>query len=177
VALTALSGWLIVRAGEQPPILYLLTAIVGVRFFGIGRSLLRYCERLALHRAVFARADEVRLRVWEGLLGRSESWRTVSRGSGGIESLVGDVDELRDLTPRAVLPPLTALLTGAAAILTTALLLPEALGWQLASAAVALVAAPAQRFCRPGRRAANLARRQSRWSTRRGSCAPPPTLR
>jgi ATP-binding cassette subfamily C protein CydCD len=143
VALTAVSGWLIVRAAEQPPILYLLTAIVGVRFFGIGRSLLRYCERLALHRAVFARADRVRLRVWEGLLGRSESWRTLARGSGGIESLVGDVDELRDLTPRAVLPPLTALLTGAAAILTTALLLPAALGWQLAVAAAALVGAPA----------------------------------
>ncbi|MHA7263826.1 thiol reductant ABC exporter subunit CydC [Arthrobacter sp. TMN-37] len=143
VALTALSGWLIVRASEQPPILYLLTAIVGVRFFGIGRSLLRYCERLALHRAVFARADRVRLRVWEGLLGRPESWRTLSRGSGGIESLIGDVDELRDLTPRAVLPPLTAVLTGAAAVLTTALLLPDALGWQLATAAVALLAAPA----------------------------------
>ncbi|WP_165968794.1 thiol reductant ABC exporter subunit CydC [Arthrobacter crusticola] len=143
VALTAVSGWLIVRAAEQPPILYLLTAIVGVRFFGIGRSLLRYCERLALHRAVFARADRVRLRVWEGLLGRSESWRTLARGSGGIETLVGDVDELRDLTPRAVLPPLTALLTGAAAILTTALLLPAALGWQLAVTAAALVAAPA----------------------------------
>jgi ATP-binding cassette subfamily C protein CydCD len=142
VALTAVSGWLIVRAAEQPPILYLLTAIVGVRFFGIGRSLLRYCERLALHRAVFARADRVRLRVWEGLLNRSESWRTLARGSGGIESLVGDVDELRDLTPRAVLPPLTALLTGAAAILTTALLLPAALGWQLAVTAAALVAAP-----------------------------------
>ncbi|MBJ2122187.1 thiol reductant ABC exporter subunit CydC [Arthrobacter sp. MSA 4-2] len=143
VALTAVSGWLIVRAAEQPPILYLLTAIVGVRFFGIGRSLLRYCERLALHRAVFARADRVRLRVWEGLLHRSEAWRTLARGSGGIESLVGDVDELRDLTPRAVLPPLTALLTGAAAILTTALLLPAALGWQLAVTAAALVAAPA----------------------------------
>jgi ATP-binding cassette subfamily C protein CydCD len=143
VALAALSGWLIVRAAEQPPILYLLTAIVGVRFFGIGRSLLRYCERLALHRAVFARADKVRLRVWEGLLGRAEAWRALSRGSGGIERLVGDVDELRDLTARAVLPPLTALLTGAAAVLTTALLQPAALGWQLAVTAVALIGAPA----------------------------------
>ena len=38
VALAGLSGWLIIRASEQPPILYLLTAIVGVRFFGIGRA-------------------------------------------------------------------------------------------------------------------------------------------
>ena len=54
IALSGLSGWLILRASEQPPILYLLTAIVGVRFFGIGRAVLRYCERLLLHETVFA---------------------------------------------------------------------------------------------------------------------------
>ena len=37
IALTATSGWLIVRASEQPVILTLLTAIVGVRAFGIAR--------------------------------------------------------------------------------------------------------------------------------------------
>ena len=37
IALTATSGWLIVRASEQPVILTLLTAIVAVRAFGIAR--------------------------------------------------------------------------------------------------------------------------------------------
>ncbi|MHA7238974.1 thiol reductant ABC exporter subunit CydC [Arthrobacter sp. TMS1-12-1] len=143
VALTALSGWLIVRAAEQPPILYLLTAIVGVRFFGIGRSLLRYAERLWLHRAVFHRADDTRLRLWTGLLGTARSWRTIARGSGGIERLVGDIDELRDLSSRALLPLVTSVLTGAAAFVTTAVLHPASLGWQVLSVVAALVVAPA----------------------------------
>lgn len=143
VALTALSGWLIVRAAEQPPILYLLAAIVGVRFFGIGRSLLRYCERLWLHDSILRTADVIRVQLWGVLLGRAESWRSLSRGSGGIERLVGDIDELRDTAARAVFPPLTAVLTGLAAVLTTALLLPEALGWQVFAVAVGLLAAPA----------------------------------
>ena len=143
VALTALSGWLIVRASEQPPILYLLAAFVGVRFFGIGRSLLRYCERLWLHESILQTADDIRLRLWQTLLRRAESWRSLSRGSGGIERLVGDVDELRDTAARAVFPPLTALLTGLAAIVTTALLLPTAVGWQVFAVAIGLLAAPA----------------------------------
>ncbi|WP_323961552.1 thiol reductant ABC exporter subunit CydD [Arthrobacter sp. JZ12] len=143
VALTALSGWLIVRAWEQPPILYLLTAIVGVRFFGIGRSLLRYCERLWLHESILHTAEALRLRLWRTLLQRAQSWRSLSRGSGGLERLVGDVDELRDSAARAVFPPLTAILTGLAALLTTALILPSALGWQALAVAAGLLAAPA----------------------------------
>lgn len=142
VALTALSGWLIVRAAEQPPILHLLTAIVGVRFFGIGRSLLRYEERLWLHRAVFHRADETRLRLWTGLLGAGRAWRLLARGSGGIERLVGDIDELRDLSSRALLPFATAVLTGVAALAATAALHPASLGWQALSVGAALVVAP-----------------------------------
>ncbi|MEG9247784.1 thiol reductant ABC exporter subunit CydC [Arthrobacter sp. Soc17.1.1.1] len=142
VALTALSGWLIVRAAEQPPILYLLTAIVGVRFFGIGRSLLRYEERLWLHRAVFHRADDTRLRLWTGLLQAGRSWRTIARGSGGIERLVGDIDELRDLSARALLPFVTSVLTGVAALVTTAVLHPAVLGWQALAVGAAVVVAP-----------------------------------
>ncbi|WP_247828808.1 thiol reductant ABC exporter subunit CydC [Arthrobacter antioxidans] len=143
VALTALSGWLIVRAAEQPPILYLLTAIVGVRFFGIGRSVLRYAERLRLHAAVFHRADDTRLRLWTGLLGTGRSWRTIARGSGGIERLVGDIDELRDLSSRALLPFVVSVLTGVAALATTAALHPASLGWQVLAVVAALVVAPA----------------------------------
>ena len=47
IALTATSGWLIVRATTEPIILTLLVAIVAVRTFGIARPFLRYLERLA----------------------------------------------------------------------------------------------------------------------------------
>ncbi len=49
VALTATSGWLIVRASERPVILTLLTAIVAVRTFGLARPVFRYWERLLSH--------------------------------------------------------------------------------------------------------------------------------
>ncbi|TPX05205.1 ATP-binding cassette domain-containing protein, partial [Schumannella luteola] len=49
LALTAVSGWLIVRASEMPAIMYLLVAIVGVRFFGLARPVARYAERLLAH--------------------------------------------------------------------------------------------------------------------------------
>ncbi|WP_246657793.1 thiol reductant ABC exporter subunit CydD [Arthrobacter yangruifuii] len=142
VALTALSAWLIVRASEQPPILYLLTAIVGVRFFGIGRALLRYLERLRLHDAVFRATNDLRVRLWNGLLQRPEGWRRVARGSGALERLVGDVDELRDIAPRVVFAPLTGFLTAVAACLATWLLVPEGLAVQAALCLVGLVAAP-----------------------------------
>ena len=57
VALTATSGWLIVRASQRPPILLLLTAIVAVRAFGMARPAFRYWERLRSHDAAIAARD------------------------------------------------------------------------------------------------------------------------
>ena len=47
--LMATAGYLISRAAERPAILSLTVAIVGVRFFGLGRPVLRYCDRLVSH--------------------------------------------------------------------------------------------------------------------------------
>ena len=142
VTLTALSGWLIVRANEQPPIMLLLVAIVGVRFFGIGRAVLRYLERLRLHDAVFRATNAIRIRLWNGLLQRPEGWRRLARGGGALERLVGDVDELRDIAPRVVFAPITGFFTAVAACIATGLLLPEALGVQILVCVVGLVVAP-----------------------------------
>lgn len=142
VALSALSGWLIVRASEQPPILYLLTAIVGVRFFGIGRAVLRYRERLHLHDAVFRATNSIRIRLWNGLLNRPEGWRRLSRGGGALERLVGDVDELRDIAPRVVFAPLTGFVTAVAACAATWILVPEAIWVQIGLCVVGLVVSP-----------------------------------
>lgn len=54
VALTATSGWLIVQASTRPVILTLLTAVVGVRAFGIGRPVFRYVERIVSHDGALA---------------------------------------------------------------------------------------------------------------------------
>src|SRR5206468_1609367 len=58
VALTALSGWLIVSAAGMPPILTLMVAIVGVRACGLARAGLRWTERLASHDAALRLAAD-----------------------------------------------------------------------------------------------------------------------
>ncbi|MDN3937101.1 thiol reductant ABC exporter subunit CydD [Arthrobacter sp. YD4] len=143
VALAGLSGWLIIRASEQPPILYLLTAIVGVRFFGVGRAALRYAERLLLHDAVFTALTRLRGELWESLSRRALSLRRLLQGGNVLGAVVDDVDTVRDLLPRVVLPPLTAVAVAAAALTGVGLLLPEALPAVAAAAIASLVAAPA----------------------------------
>ena len=127
VGLSGVSGWLIIRASEQPPILYLLTAIVGVRFFGIGRAVLRYWERLLLHDAVFAALTRLRGRLWESLSRRALSLRRLLQGGNVLGTVIDDVDTVRDLLPRVVLPPLTAAAVAASALAATGLLVPAAL--------------------------------------------------
>jgi ATP-binding cassette subfamily C protein CydCD len=142
VALAGLSGWLIIRASEQPPILYLLTAIVGVRFFGVGRATLRYAERLLLHDAVFAALTKLRGRLWESLSRRALSLRRLLQGGSVLGTVVDDVDTVRELLPRVVLPPVTAVAVAAAAVTGIGLLLPAALPAMAAAALLGLVAAP-----------------------------------
>ncbi|SDP81235.1 ATP-binding cassette, subfamily C, CydCD [Arthrobacter sp. ok909] len=143
VALAGLSGWLIIRASEQPPILYLLTAIVGVRFFGVGRAGLRYAERLLLHDAVFAALTRLRSRLWESLSRRALSLRRLLQGGNVLGTVVDDVDTLRDLLPRVVLPPVTAVAVAVTAVVGIGFLLPAALPAVATAALLSIIVAPA----------------------------------
>ena len=67
IALTATSGWLIVRASERPIILTLMMAIVGVRAFGMARPALRYVERLLTHDAALNDLAQQRVRNLDDL--------------------------------------------------------------------------------------------------------------
>ncbi len=142
LALTAVSGWLIVRASEQPPIMYLLVAIVGVRFFGLGRAGLRYSERLMTHDAVLGSVTELRQRMWAGLAVRGVADRALATGTVALDYLVVSADRVRDLVPRVVMPPAVALGTGIAASVAVAALHAPALPLLLAGVAVGLVVAP-----------------------------------
>lgn len=128
IALTAVSAWLIVRASELPAIMYLLVAIVGVRFFGLGRAVLRYCERLVTHDAVFASTTALRHRLWASLAARGASSRVLQRGGTALDYLVGAADDVRDLVPRIVVPTAVGVVVSALALLTTWLILPAATG-------------------------------------------------
>ncbi len=143
ISLTALSGWLVVRASEQPPIMYLLVAIVGVRFLGLGRAVLRYAERLLTHDAVLGSVVDLRARLWRGLGARGVGSRSLATGAVALDYLVAAADRVRDLVPRVLPPVLVALLVSAGAAIAVASLHPAALpvlAWDLAAS---LVLAPA----------------------------------
>ncbi|WP_051388769.1 thiol reductant ABC exporter subunit CydC [Arthrobacter sp. 35W] len=141
-ALAGLSGWLIVEASERPPMLYLMSLIVGVRFFGISRSVLRYCERLLTHDAVLRWASTLRLRLWDSLGASIAHWGRLTRSGGALGTLVADVDELRDAVPRAVLPLPAAVLSYAAILVAVGLLVPSAVPVVLVAGVLSLVLLP-----------------------------------
>ncbi|MEP6481532.1 MAG: thiol reductant ABC exporter subunit CydC [Rhodoglobus sp.] len=142
VALTAVSGWLIVRASQHPEVMYLMVAIVGVRFFGIGRAVLRYAERLVTHDAVFRSVTELRVRLWSGLAARSSTSRALLGAGAVLDHLVGAVDEVRDLVPRVVIPLGVGAATSVAALIAVGLLHPAAVPLLLACVLVSILLAP-----------------------------------
>ena len=118
VALLATSAYLISRASEQPPILYLMIAVVGVRAFALARAAGRYVQRLLLHDAVFAQSTKLRPALFSRIADLTPSPK-VSRQALSLERLTSDVDELHNFVLRVLTPILQAL----AAILTASLIL------------------------------------------------------
>ncbi|MGM7667483.1 thiol reductant ABC exporter subunit CydC [Microbacterium sp. A93] len=134
--LSALSGWLIVQAAYQPPVLFLLSVIVMVRFFGIGRALFRYLERLDTHDAVLGWANRIRLRLWDALGTQAAHWGRLTRSGGALSVLVADVDELRDAVPRVIVPIPAAVISWLVTVLIVVLMAPAA-WWPAVVAGVA----------------------------------------
>lgn len=126
VALLATSAFLITRAAEQPPILYLSMAVVGVRAFALGRAVFRYLERLASHDAAFRQLEVVRVDLLRRLLPLAPDGLGSSRRGSMLSALVSDVDELQNLPLRVVQPLLTSLGVAAIAVWVVALLSPAA---------------------------------------------------
>jgi ATP-binding cassette subfamily C protein CydCD len=143
VSLTAVSGWLIVRASQQPAVLYLLVPVVGVRFFGIGRSVLRYAERLVIHDAVFASVTRLRIALWQALSARGASSRRLLQGASALDYLITTANTIRDLGPRVALPPMIGTITGLVSVIASWLLYAPAVPALAACIVLCLVVAPA----------------------------------
>ncbi|MFC8234007.1 thiol reductant ABC exporter subunit CydD [Streptomyces sp. NPDC057284] len=144
VGLMAVSGWLISRASEQPPVLYLMVAVTATRAFGLGRAVFRYAERLVSHDAVLKMLAELRVAVYRGLERITPAGLGRTRRGDLLSRLVADVDTLQDYWLRWLLPAWTAVVVGAAAAGFTGWLLPQAgvvlaLGLLLAGVGVPLV--------------------------------------
>ena len=126
VGLMATAGYLISRAAEQPAVLSLTVAIVGVRFFGLARPIARYFERLASHDVALRSLGTARARVYERLEGLSPTQLRGHRHGDLLASFVGDVDSLQNLYLRGLLPPVVALVAGAGAVGVVGAILPPA---------------------------------------------------
>ncbi len=126
VGLMAVSGWLISRASEQPPVMYLMMAVTATRAFGIGRAVFRYAERLVSHDAVLKLLADLRVSVYRGLERIAPAGLRTTRRGDLLSRLVADVDALQDYWLRWLLPAGTALVVGTAAAGFTGWLLPEA---------------------------------------------------
>jgi thiol reductant ABC exporter CydC subunit len=124
--LMGLAGYLISRAAERPAILSLTVAIVGVRFFGIGRPLVRYLDRLASHDVALRVLGRARVRVWRRLEPLAPAQLEGYRDGDLLSRMVADVDSLQNLHLRVVGPPLAALLAGAVCAGAAAAFLPAA---------------------------------------------------
>ncbi|MFI8881664.1 thiol reductant ABC exporter subunit CydD [Streptomyces sp. NPDC053813] len=132
VGLMAVSGWLISRASEQPPVLYLMVAVTATRAFGLGRAVFRYAERLVSHDAVLKLLAELRVAVYRGLERVAPAGLRRTRRGDLLSRLVSDVDALQDYWLRWMLPAGTAVVVGTAAA--------GFIGWLLPAAGVVLAA-------------------------------------
>jgi ATP-binding cassette subfamily C protein CydCD len=142
IALTAVSAWLIVEASYQPPIMLLMVAIVGVRFFGLSRSVLLYVSRLRLHSAIFAALTKLRTRLWKHFERVGMSDRRLLTSDSALRAMVADADDVRDLVPRTLFPPLVSTMVVIGVSITAALLDVRSLGWFVLVGAINLVIVP-----------------------------------
>lgn len=150
VGLMATSGWLISRASQQPPVLYLMVAVTATRAFGIGRAVFRYAERLLSHDAVLRMLADTRVAVYRRLERLAPAGLRGARRGDLLTRLVADVDAFQDYWLRWLLPAGAALAVSALSVGFTAWLLPEAgaalaAGLLAAGAGVPLLTATAAR--------------------------------
>ncbi|WP_394768947.1 thiol reductant ABC exporter subunit CydC [Lacisediminihabitans sp.] len=158
VALLATSAWLITRAAEHPPILFLSAAIVGVRAFALGRAGFRYADRLASHDAAFRQLAAVRVGIYSRLVPLAPDGLGATGRGDLLTRLVNDVDELQNLPLRVVQPLVTAAVTAVLSVIGIFLVLPAAglalavalaVGFTVSTAAHSAIAAGAERAIAP----------------------------
>ncbi len=136
IGLMATSAWLIATAGLHPSIAVLGVAVVGVRFFGLARGILRYLERLASHGATLSLLSRLRVTIYTALVPLAPSRLAGERSGDLVSRLVNDVEDLGTIYVRVLGPSVAAALV---AMLVCALLVPR--GAALAMAALAGLAA------------------------------------
>lgn len=126
IGLGATSAWLIARAAQHPPVLYLMVAVTAVRAFGIFRGAARYAERLVGHDAALRILGRLRVVVYGRLERLAPTGLEAFRSGDLTTRLVTDIDDLADVWLRVLLPYAIAIVVGAGGVTLLAMLLPAA---------------------------------------------------
>lgn len=143
VGLMATAGYLISRAAERPAVLSLMVAIVGVRFFGLGRPVVRYAEKLSSHDVALRVLERVRATVYRRIEPLAPIQLDGYRQGDLLSRMVADVDAIQNLYLRGLGAPIVALLASAVSVGVTAAFLPAAALVLALGLLVAGVAVPA----------------------------------
>ncbi len=139
VGLLATSAWLLSRAAEQPPVLYLLVAVVSVRALGLGRGVFRYLERLVGHDVALRAQAALRLDSFQALARTSWLGR---RGGDLLSRMINDVEAVQDVIVRVIVPVVSAAVVIIGGQLMITVLSPAAGLATLAGVAVAAGVVP-----------------------------------
>ncbi|NTU50184.1 MAG: thiol reductant ABC exporter subunit CydC, partial [Desulfobulbaceae bacterium] len=131
VGLLMTSAYLIAKAALQPSISVLQIGIVGVRFFGIARGVLRYVERMVSHNTTFKILTGLRLWFYDAIEPLAPARLMRYKSSDLLERISDDIHSLENFYVRVLAPPVVALLV---IVLMSALLgqfSVEVAGWML----------------------------------------------
>lgn len=127
IGLSVVAAWLIARAAQIDALwMDLAVAAVAVRFFGIGRALFRYLERLASHKVALLGVADLRHTVYRILAGRPTKNIAALRRGEILARTGGDVDSVGDFVVKSVLPGMVTAITAVATVILFWFLAPLA---------------------------------------------------
>lgn len=109
IGLLGTSAYLIASAALHPSVAELQVAIVGVRFFGISRAVLRYLERLVSHSVNFRHLARLRVWFYRQVEPLAPAVLLHYRSADLLGRAIADIETLENFYVRAVAPPLSAL--------------------------------------------------------------------
>ncbi|MCL4514679.1 MAG: thiol reductant ABC exporter subunit CydC [Firmicutes bacterium] len=110
MGLMGASALLIARAALRPPVLDLLTLIVGVRFLGISRAVFRYLERYVSHDVAFRVLSQLRVKFYRAIEPLAPARLADYRSGDLLSRIVADVETLENFYVRVLAPTLVALM-------------------------------------------------------------------
>lgn len=143
IALGGTAAWLIARASQQPPVMYLTVAATAVRLFGISRALARYLSRLASHKVALAGMDALRGNLYDQLSEAPTATLTTLRRGDLMTRAGSDVDEVGNVVVKTLLPSLVAAIVGVGTVGVITIISPAAGAILACTLVVSGIVAPA----------------------------------